>query len=467
MRNFLIVFLLISFAKIYGQTFQWSTPMLMCDSIADNVKPSFIHGWDNMVDYNFMIWERDFGDSSKILCKDFSLPDSEHILISSMPNFKVSNPKVSISGVVVWQDDRNNNNDIFSALIYDNQLVNIQQVTNSPLQDINPDIFENFLVWERNGCILFCEYNYNDSTWSQEVILDSSSCQNPVVNYWQVSYQKQNGDSSEIYLVENLGNVWQNPVKISHKGDNINPTFSFGVFYNLLWQQKIYSDWKIFAASSNWVPDTTSFDFSQFNETNPVGFGIPFITKESDLEYMFLAFETDSTGDKEIFVNDDMWTMLPMNISNFQAEDRMPIFSSGGWEEAGYNMVRVWLVWQSWRNNRWQLWASYNDVIVVGIEEMNIVHPDKFQLYQNYPNPFNSKTHIKYYLPKPDHVKIEIYNLIGQKVKTLISQNQKSGIHQVVWDGKDEYNKSFSSGIYIYNLTSDKYSLSKKLLILK
>jgi hypothetical protein len=463
MRNFIIVFLLISFAYGYAQTFQWSTPMLMCDSMANNINPSFIHGWDYMVDYNFMIWERDFGDSSKILCIDFSQPDSEYVLVSSMLNYKVSNPKISNAGIVVWQDDRNNNNDIFSALIHDNELVHIQQVTNSPLQDINPDILENLLVWERNGAILYSEFNYYDSTCSQEIILDSSDCSNPATNYWQIAYQKQNGDSSEIYLIENLGN----PIKISHKGDNIDPTFSFGYFYNLLWQQKIYDNWGIFAVSSYWVQDTITFNFNQYNETNPAAFGIPFITKESNFEYIFLAFETDSTGNQEIFVNNNMWQMLPQNISNYNAEDRIPVFSSGGWLEGGYNMVRVWLVWESWRNNQWQLWGSYNDVIVVGIDEKLSINPAKFQLFPNYPNPFNSQTNIKYYLPKPGGVKIEIYNLLGQKIRTLINQPQKSGMHQVVWNGRDENGISVSSGVYIYNLTSGNYSTSKKLLILK
>ena len=93
--------------------------------------------------------------------------------------------------------------------------------------------------------------------------------------------------------------------------------------------------------------------------------------------------------------------------------------------------------------------------------------PVSFYLYQNYPNPFNSQTTIKYYLPKPGQVKVEIYNLLGQKIRKLINQPQISGTHQVVWDGRDENGNSVSSGVYIYNLICNKFSMSKKLLLLK
>ncbi len=467
MKSLSIMLWLVLSSNSISQTFQWSQPILMCDSIANNINPTFIHSWDNMIDYNVMVWERDYGDSSKILYKKFSQPDSEFVLISSLPNFKVSNPKISLSNLLVWQDNKNNNNDIYSAIIAGNELTNMQQVTTSNLNDVKPDLFENLLVWERNGNILFTEYNYHDSTWSQEIMLDSIGCENPVTNYWQIAYQKQNGDSSEIYLIENQQSVWQTPVKISYNSDNINPTFSFGIFYNLLWQQQIYTDWQIMAVSSYNILDTISINFSQYNEINPAAFGIPLITKDSDLDYMFLAFQTDSTGNQEIFVNNNMWAMLPANISNYHSEDRMPVFSAGGWGETGFNMVRVWLVWQSWRKNHWQLWGSYNDVIIAGIEEESNNHPTHYKLYKNYPNPFNSQTNIKYYLPKAGNVKIEIFDVLGQKVKTLINQNKNRGEHQVNWNGRDENNFNISSGVYIYNLTSGKYSTSKKLLVLK
>jgi len=78
----------------------------------------------------------------------------------------------------------------------------------------------------------------------------------------------------------------------------------------------------------------------------------------------------------------------------------------------------------------------------------------EFQLSQNYPNPFNPVTAIRYQLPAACNVELSMYNLIGQKVATLVSERQNAGSYQVDWDASD-----FSSGIYIYRLTAGNFLL--------
>jgi hypothetical protein len=89
------------------------------------------------------------------------------------------------------------------------------------------------------------------------------------------------------------------------------------------------------------------------------------------------------------------------------------------------------------------------------------------QLAGNYPNPFNPETRIKYSLKASQNVSIIIYNIKGQKVRTLIDQVQESGNHSVVWNGRDDKNKAVTSGIYFYKMKSGKYSSSKKMILLK
>ena len=93
--------------------------------------------------------------------------------------------------------------------------------------------------------------------------------------------------------------------------------------------------------------------------------------------------------------------------------------------------------------------------------EANIT-PTEFNLYQNYPNPFNPTTIIRYEIPVTGKVILSVYNLLGQKVSELVNKNQSAGSYSVIWDAR-----SFSSGVYIYQLTSGNYSVSKKLLLLK
>jgi len=93
--------------------------------------------------------------------------------------------------------------------------------------------------------------------------------------------------------------------------------------------------------------------------------------------------------------------------------------------------------------------------------------PTKFALQQNYPNPFNASTTIRYELPVSSLVTLEIYNLMGQKVRTLIAQRQQSGSHQAQWDGTDDAGQVVPSGIYVYRLSSRDWSINHKAILLR
>jgi predicted GH43/DUF377 family glycosyl hydrolase len=95
--------------------------------------------------------------------------------------------------------------------------------------------------------------------------------------------------------------------------------------------------------------------------------------------------------------------------------------------------------------------------------------PFQFALMQNYPNPFNPKTIINYQLPArsaggsiTNYVELSIYNLLGQKMATLVSERQKEGTYQVTWDGGN-----FPSGIYYYRLSAGEFVETKKLMLLR
>ncbi len=90
-----------------------------------------------------------------------------------------------------------------------------------------------------------------------------------------------------------------------------------------------------------------------------------------------------------------------------------------------------------------------------------------FSLYQNYPNPFNPTTMIKYVLPQPAKVEINVYNILGQKIKTLINAIQESGKYSVTWDGKDLKGRTVASGIYFYKMEAGDYTCVRKMIMLK
>jgi flagellar hook assembly protein FlgD len=93
--------------------------------------------------------------------------------------------------------------------------------------------------------------------------------------------------------------------------------------------------------------------------------------------------------------------------------------------------------------------------------------PQQFDLAQNFPNPFNPSTTISYALPKDVSVQLEIFNLLGQRVKVLTDGYQTAGFKSVVWDGFDQSGKAVSSGIYIYRLKAGNYTKTRKMMLLK
>ncbi len=133
----------------------------------------------------------------------------------------------------------------------------------------------------------------------------------------------------------------------------------------------------------------------------------------------------------------------------------------------------------TWKPLRSQVYQKENRIKanVTTLGEFKIVYdllfegsnsvPDKFALNQNYPNPFNPTTTITFDLPNDGNTNLTIYNMLGQKVKTLFSGNQLAGRYRMVWDASNEFGHHTSSGIYIYRLQSGQSVQTKKMILIK
>lgn len=93
--------------------------------------------------------------------------------------------------------------------------------------------------------------------------------------------------------------------------------------------------------------------------------------------------------------------------------------------------------------------------------------PNKASLLQNYPNPFNSATVIEYQLPDLMYIRLEIYNLLGQRIRTLVNGWQGVGTHEVMWDGRDQEGQKLSSGVYFCTLRNEGLTLTKQILLVR
>ena len=92
--------------------------------------------------------------------------------------------------------------------------------------------------------------------------------------------------------------------------------------------------------------------------------------------------------------------------------------------------------------------------------------PQGFALGQNYPNPFNPSTIIPYQLPSATHVRLEVFNLLGQRIATLVDAERAAGAHTAQWDGTDAAGRAVGAGVYIYRLLIDGQAASRRMVLI-
>ena len=184
------------------------------------------------------------------------------------------------------------------------------------------------------------------------------------------------------------------------------------------------------------------FDFVTINwQNSPI----------SDLAGYKVYFDSDSSGFP--YANSvDVGIDTTYTFSNLTTEDSLFIavtcYDNSG-EESWYSK---------------EVEVTFDEV---GIDDNVLPLHKSFYLSQNHPNPFNHETTISFSIPKDSKVELSIYNIAGQKIKTLANENFQRGYHKVVWNGKDERDKLVSSGIYIYKLETDNFYEIKKAILLK
>ena len=124
-----------------------------------------------------------------------------------------------------------------------------------------------------------------------------------------------------------------------------------------------------------------------------------------------------------------------------------------------------------WADANFEKYYMYRDVILLNqtsVPDQKLTNTvNEFRLKQNYPNPFNPTTSIEYGLPVDTDVKIEIYNILGNKVATLFEGKKSAGIHSIKWDGKDGQGHFVGSGVYFYKIKTTEFEKTKKMLLMK
>ena len=175
--------------------------------------------------------------------------------------------------------------------------------------------------------------------------------------------------------------------------------------------------------------------------------------------------ESGEQGRVQISVNDGAWQSLPgfggpYNGSNTSwSQGYVPLSAFvDSTIRLGFNFTSDY----PYSASGWYIDdVRIEGITMTGIEENQNIFSDKCILSQNYPNPFNPTTTISFSITKYNIVELSIYNIKGQKIKTLVNEYLQRGYHEVFWNGKDENNNPISSGIYFYKMEVENYSKIK------
>jgi hypothetical protein len=124
----------------------------------------------------------------------------------------------------------------------------------------------------------------------------------------------------------------------------------------------------------------------------------------------------------------------------------------------------IFLLGDSARYSKWYAGSTFYPLIWTDVTDTKYIinQPSAFTLFQNYPNPFNPTTKIRYQIPELSKVKLTVYDVLGREVTTLVNEEKPAGVYEVEFDGAN-----LPSGVYFYRIEAEKYSETKKFILLK
>ena len=460
-------------------------------SISVDGNGDFIVAWTDYRNGNEDIYAQRFSDDGATVGNNFKVNDDIGILMQRFPTISADD---SGSFIIVWEDDRNGNMDIYA------QRFSSDGTPQGSNFKVNADI---------------------TSTLQGNPSISVDSSGNFIIA-WQDERNGNEGIYAQRYLSD--GTVLGNNFKVSDDQGMV-PAISEDDSGNfcITWGDDRNSNWDIYAQrfSSDGIPLGSNFRVNDDQGSNDHNY--PSIST-SGIGNFIISWWDGRSGGGDIYaqrysnngiplginfkVNDDQgssnqWsTEISANVSgNFiitwwdtRNDDRdiyAQRYSSDG-KILGSNFlvtntgdglqrypdVELWnkRIYNTWEDDRGgetgcAIWANvldWNDLLGISDDAINQT-PIAYILYQNYPNPFNPKTIINYKLPArsaggpiTNYVKLSIYNLLGQKVTTLVDRRQDAGTYKVEWDASD-----FSCGVYYYRLETGEFQDVKKMVLLR
>ena len=295
----------------------------------------------------------------------------------------------------------------------DNEWINSRRITGSYDESGSVDE-EVYFVWDENGWVNYSKYTMkydSEGNMTEETILKWSG------EKWGNSNQYVNSYNLDGNKTGYFHNKWDN-------GDWANYTkavYTYDEYGNEI--EKLRHKW----AEGEWVNSYRNFS----------------------------TYYTDGNFQEELHQLREENTWIDSELHSHQYDDR------NNNTECLYQIKEG----DNWIN--YDRYLYYYETIGVPTAVASGDVPETLSLHQNYPNPFNPQTSISFQLSKNGFVELAVYNVTGQKVRTLVSDYITTGNYSIVWDGKDDYGFQVSSGTYISSLRAGATAITRRMLLIK
>ncbi len=464
----IIISLLIS-VSVHSQGFwEWGDPFPLTDSTSDNCNPFLLPAHFNSSAVEFMFWDKATDSISTELWMN-NLGDGlppEVILSDSGVHY--THPKVMSTQYysypdslfyVFYETNQNGNQDIY-YIVYqsDGSFTDPEPLTTSPNNDtqlsIDRELFFDANLTELNNIAWISDGRLYASTliddngqyFSDAVLIDSNICNGPSVSGNEgfgytpkgVLYERSDTTGTHIYQSTFEGNgVWSAPEAFYDSTESKNPTRA--AFYgNGCWTTYIDTSWRVII--QDWDQSYFIYDISKSTPFDPTVLGlVELVYAEFYLLWIAVTFPED--GVDEIFMKDVYGSPAFENFTNSGTMNRNPGFFNG--EFYSFGCWYDYLVWESFRNGHWQIWASKT------LQCAGIVNEEESEYYISiHPNPFTHETTLEFTLNNRSEVLIEVYDNRGMHISTIANKTFDQGKHQLRWDGG-----GVKAGVYIIKMT--------------
>ena len=461
-----IISLLIS-VSVQAQNFwEWSDPEPLTDSLSDNSNP-FLYLRYNSGEKLYMVWEKHIDSVSSSIYMDNILDaePAQEILFAN--GVQYTNPKIIEADYypncdsvffLLYETNENGNIDIyFKAYLTDGSFLPAEPLVNTQYDELQLTVGAEDYYWDGSGYFMDAVmYIRNDSLFAinlmkdglnlyfdEDTLIDTPVCNDPTtIGYSgnrKLIYLK--ADTGEFHIYESECNSygnWSAPEVVYDSADcrNLGSSLHHGA---LVWSAYKDTSWRILV-NEPYGNEIHLYDISKNTPFNPAALGF-LIGVKTWWPGFWIATPYPDNDTNEMIMTLGPGSPDFENFSNGGEDNRNPQFFIGEYYDGCFY---DYLVWESYRNGHWQIWAS-KVLQCPGYVKENENNESFIAIH---PNPFTHNTTLEFTLDSRSEVLIEVYNNRGLQVATIANRSFGQGIHQLRWDGG-----GVAAGIYIIKMT--------------